>query len=92
MWKCGLKPDGNDELRQKWLGKIIPVVRKLGVRVTAEQATAEPDGTWSFTMPDWVEVKRVIRNGGPASQQRLDWVRRTLVGNAALRHALRETP
>lgn len=92
MWKCGLKPNGNDELRQKWLGKIIPVVRKIGVRVTTEQANEEPDGTWSFTMPDWAEVKRVIRNGGPASQQRLDWVRGALVRNARLRHALREAP
>ena len=69
MWLCGLKPHGNDELRQKWLGKIIPVARKVGLRVSTEQANEEPDGTWSFTMPDWAEVKRVIRNGGPASQQ-----------------------
>ena len=60
MWLCGLKPQGNDELRQKWLGKIIPVARKVGLRVSTEQANEEPDGSWSFTMPDWAEVKRVI--------------------------------
>ena len=68
------------------------MARKVGLRVSTEQANEEPDGTWSFTMPDWAEVKRVIRNGGPASQQRLDWVRGVLDRNARLRHALREAP
>ncbi|TLP57055.1 Phenylacetic acid catabolic protein [Microbispora triticiradicis] len=88
MWQVGLKPDGNDEVRQAWLNKIIPVVRKLGLHVDPSLVRQAPSGEWEFEMPDWAQVKKVIANGGPSSQRRLDWVRNALDRNAPYRRAL----
>ncbi|MCT9931495.1 hypothetical protein N5079_14850 [Planotetraspora sp. A-T 1434] len=76
--------------RQAWLNKIIPVFRKLGVHVDPALVRQAPSGEWEFAMPDWAEVKKVIAGGGPASQRRLDWVRRALDRNTRYRRALRE--
>lgn len=89
MHQIGLKPDGNDEVRQAWLSKIIPVFEKLGVQVDPALARQTPSGAWEFAMPDWAEVKKVVAGGGPASQRRLDRVRAALDHNARYRRALR---
>jgi ring-1,2-phenylacetyl-CoA epoxidase subunit PaaA len=89
MWQIGMKPDGNDAVRQAWLTKIIPVFRKLGVHVDPALVHQTPSGEWQFAMPDWAATKKVIANGGPSSQRRLDWVRRVLDRNARYRRALK---
>ncbi|MFJ4184311.1 Phenylacetic acid catabolic protein [Kitasatospora sp. NPDC089509] len=83
MHVAGLKPHGNDELRQQWLGRIVPVCRGLGMHVDPDLVREASPGHWEFDMPDWTDVKRVIAGGGPASEQRLAWIRGVLERNAA---------
>jgi ring-1,2-phenylacetyl-CoA epoxidase subunit PaaA len=71
-----IKVDFNDELRQRWVDKIVPVVRGLGLEVSDPRLRQLDDGSWEFTMPDWDEVKRVIQGGGPASAERMELIRR----------------
>jgi ring-1,2-phenylacetyl-CoA epoxidase subunit PaaA len=85
MWQVGLKPFGNDEVRQQWLGRIIPVFRKLGLEVDPDLVREAPSGQWIYAQPDWDETKRVVRNGGPASAARMDHARAVLERNADYR-------
>ncbi|KAA5834556.1 hypothetical protein F1721_12880 [Saccharopolyspora hirsuta] len=87
MWQCGLKPDSNDAVRQQWLARIVPAVRKLGVDFDRDLVRERPDGSWEYAEPDWAEVKEVVRNGGPASADRLAHARRVLERNSAARRA-----
>ncbi|MER7400521.1 Phenylacetic acid catabolic protein [Streptomyces sp. NPDC000151] len=90
MYLAGLKPHGNDELRQRWLTRIVPVFRDLGIHVDPALVRETAPGEWEFDMPDWAEVKRVISGGGPASEARLAWVRGVLdrnAGDSAVRRA-----
>jgi ring-1,2-phenylacetyl-CoA epoxidase subunit PaaA len=88
MYRYGLKVDSNDEIRQRWLAKIIPVFIDLGITVDPELARYDDESEqWIFTEPDWDEVKRMLRDGGPRAE---DW-RRAIVasfdGNAVYRQA-----
>jgi len=69
IWR--IKVDFNDDLRQRWVEKIVPVVRSLGLEFEDPNLKKHDDGTWSFTMPDWEEVKYIIQGNGPASNKRL---------------------
>lgn len=71
LYAFGLKVESNDRLRQQWLAKMIPVFSKLGVHVDPTLARYDEEaGRWEYAAPDWAEVKRVIRDGGPRYQ---DW-------------------
>lgn len=70
MYQFGLKVRSNDELRQQWLTKIIPVFEDLGVRVDPALAHFdEQHQEWDYATPDWAETKRIIKEGGPRYEQ-----------------------
>jgi ring-1,2-phenylacetyl-CoA epoxidase subunit PaaA len=88
LYVLGLKVDSNDDLRDRWLTKIVPVFRKLGIRVSADLVAYDPvRGRWDYASPDWAETKAVIRGGGPASASRVAAIRGALEDNAAVRTA-----
>lgn len=73
-YQVGIKVDSNDALRQRWIAKIVPVFRELGVHVDSELAAFdEESGTWTYVEIDWKAVKDTINNGGPMYEQ---WVSR----------------
>lgn len=87
-YRLGLKVDSNDDIRQRWIAKIVPVFTELGVHVSPELASHDEDaGEWRFTPPDWAESKRLITEGGPKYQQWVDTVRGSLDRNARYRSA-----
>lgn len=78
MYRFGLKVKSNDRLRQEWLSKIIPVIKDLGITVDPALVDQDPESReWSYVAPDWEEVRRTVREGGPRAE---DW-RRTIAGS-----------
>lgn len=87
-YQLGLKVDSNDTIRQRWIAKIVPVFRDLGVRVAPEVASEDPEsGTWSHVDVDWAEVKLILREGGPRYRDWVDAIGGSLERNAAYRAA-----
>jgi ring-1,2-phenylacetyl-CoA epoxidase subunit PaaA len=71
MYRFGLKVESNDNLRQAWLTKIIPVFRKLGVHVDPGLVSWDDEAeVWNYRAPDWDEIKLVLVDGGPRYE---DW-------------------
>lgn len=63
-----LKIDSNDALRQKWLSRLVPLLQSFGLEIPDNQLHwNEETGIWTYTEPDWNEVKRIINGNGPAS-------------------------
>lgn len=86
MYKFGLKVRPNDELRQQWLTKIIPVFEELGVYVDPQLAHFDSErGEWDYATPDWAETKRIIVEGGPRYEDWRNHIRRSLERNAVYR-------
>jgi ring-1,2-phenylacetyl-CoA epoxidase subunit PaaA len=83
-----IKVDFNDDLRQRWLEKMVPVLHQMGLEIHDPRLRKREDGVWEFTSPDWEEVKWVIQGNGPASQERLATFTRRFQDDAWLRHAL----
>jgi ring-1,2-phenylacetyl-CoA epoxidase subunit PaaA len=84
-----IKPRSNEEVRQQWLTKIVPVLHDFGLTIPDPQLQLDAgSGTWSYTEPDWVEVKRVIDGHGPASNVRRELVRQGWERHRWVREAL----
>lgn len=85
-----VKVDLNDDIRDRWLDKIVPVIESIGLAIPDPMLGRRLDGRWSFTDPDWAEVKRVIAGDGPVSRERRALVERRFRHRKWLRLALGE--
>jgi ring-1,2-phenylacetyl-CoA epoxidase subunit PaaA len=82
LYKWGIKVDSNDDIRQRWMSKIIPVVKSLGVHVDETVAKFnEETGRWDFMEVDWVGIKNLINEGGPSYQGHVDSIKHSLSSN-----------
>jgi ring-1,2-phenylacetyl-CoA epoxidase subunit PaaA len=86
-----IKAKTSEELRQEFLGIYVPRILELGLRLPdPELRYDEAAGAWRYTEPDWDELRTVVTNHGPMSQERLAfrrlhreetrWVRETVLG------------
>jgi len=85
-----IKAKTSEELRQEFLDIYVPRIRELGL-VIPDPALAydAAAGAWTYTEPDWDELRTVVTNHGPMSQARLAfrrlardetaWVRDTIL-------------
>lgn len=90
MYKFGLKVRSNDELRQQWLTKIIPVFQELGIHIDPQLARFDEERQeWVYAAPDWVDIKRIIKQGGPRTEQWRNHVAGSLERNAVYREVSR---
>ena len=89
-----IKAKSSEELRQEFLTIYVPRIRELGLVIPdPELGYDETAGAWLYTDPDWAELRTVVTNHGPMSQQRLEfrrlareetrWVRESILGVAA---------
>lgn len=86
MYIFGLKVKSNDQLRQEWLTKIIPVFRDLGIQVDPDLARFDEDRQeWVYAAPDWAEIKRILNEGGPMLAHWRAHIAGTLERNATYR-------
>ncbi|MEV0662798.1 1,2-phenylacetyl-CoA epoxidase subunit PaaA [Actinomadura luteofluorescens] len=84
----GIKRNGNDELRQRFVDMTVPQAEALGVTLP------DPDLRWNeerqahdFGEPDWSELSAVIKGAGPCNAQRLAHRRRAHEDGAWVREA-----
>jgi len=85
-----IKAKTSEELRQEFLGIYVPRIRELGLVIPdPELRYDEAAREWRYTEPDWDELRTVVTNHGPRSQERLqfrrdrwadtEWVRDTIL-------------
>ena len=86
MYQLGLKVDSNDDLRQRWLDRIIPVFVDLGVEVDPDLVRHDGE-QWIYREPDWVEIKQMLRDGGPRAADWRDHISSSMKRNRRYRRA-----
>jgi ring-1,2-phenylacetyl-CoA epoxidase subunit PaaA len=85
-----IKAKTSEELRQEFLGIYVPRLLELGLSIPdPDLRFDEAAGEWRYTEPDWQELRTVVTNHGPRSQERLAfrrlhwdetrWVRETIL-------------
>jgi ring-1,2-phenylacetyl-CoA epoxidase subunit PaaA len=61
-----IKVDLNDDLRQRWLDRVVPQFTAFGFTIPDEDLRRDPEsGRWIFTEPDWDEFRQVTMEGTP---------------------------
>jgi ring-1,2-phenylacetyl-CoA epoxidase subunit PaaA len=69
-WK--IKTKSNEQVRQEFVDLIVPQIRALGLEVPDPDCRFdEKTGHYSYTQPDWNELKRVVNGDGPCNAERL---------------------
>lgn len=86
VWR--IKTRSNEELRQEFLDTYVPRVWALGLSLPDPALHKGDDGIWSYTMPDWNELRTVVTNNGPRSAERLEFRRLNYAQGAWVRRAL----
>ena len=85
-----IKAKTSEELRQEFLSIYVPRILELGLTLPDPELRYDEDaGEWRYTEPDWQELRTVVTNHGPRSQERLAfrqhhwdataWVRETIL-------------
>ena len=86
-----VKAKANFVLRQEFFAKYIPKIWELGLTLPDPGIHFDSEANeWKYTEPDWNELRTVVTNHGPMSEQRLEfrrlardetrWVRDTILG------------
>ena len=70
-----IKTRYNEELRQEFVATYVPRVWQLGFSLPDPQLRRNDDGSWSYTTPNWDELRTVVSNHGPRSVERLEFRR-----------------
>jgi ring-1,2-phenylacetyl-CoA epoxidase subunit PaaA len=71
-----IKARTSEELRQEFLSIYVPRIRELGLTLPDPQLRVdESTGQWRYTEPDWDELRTVVTNHGPKSEERLSFRR-----------------
>jgi ring-1,2-phenylacetyl-CoA epoxidase subunit PaaA len=85
-----IKARTSEELRQEFLSIYVPRILELGLTLPDPELRYDEDAReWRHTEPDWQELRTVVTNHGPKSQERLafrqlnwdqtQWVRDTIL-------------
>ncbi len=98
-WK--IKRFSNDELRQRFVGMLVPQAEVLGLTLPDPNLRwNEERGEWDMSEIDWTEFNEVLAGRGPANAQRMQhrrdahedgaWVREAAAAYAEKQAAARE--
>ena len=88
-----IKAKTSEELRQEFLGIYVPRIRELGLTLPdPELRLDEAAGEWRYTEPDWNELRTVVTNHGPKSQERLQFRRDSWAATQWVRDAILRSP
>ena len=90
-WK--IKAKTSEELRQEFLSIYVPRIRELGLTIPDPALERdETSGTWTYTEPDWNELRTVVTNHGPKSEERLQFRRDNWTATQWVRDAILGAP
>ena len=71
----------------------MPRIRELGLTIPDADLFLDPaTGVWAYGEPDWNELRTVVTNHGPKSQERLDFRRENWVATQWVRDAILRGP
>ncbi|WP_438311890.1 1,2-phenylacetyl-CoA epoxidase subunit PaaA [Sporosarcina sp. FA9] len=90
--KYKIRTKTNEEFRQIFFDKYIPRILSLGLTIPDPTIHLNAESKmWEYAQPDWKEFIKIIRNGGPRSQARLNLRRDSYANNEWVRDALSVT-
>jgi ring-1,2-phenylacetyl-CoA epoxidase subunit PaaA len=90
-WK--IKAKTSEELRQEFLGIYVPRIRELGLTIPDPDLVIDAaTGVWAYGEPDWDELRTVVTNHGPKSQERLEFRRANREATRWVREAILAAP
>lgn len=90
--KYKIRTKTNEQLRQAFFDKYVPRILSLGLKLPdPTMHYDEENKVWVYEQPDWAEFKKIIKNQGPRSQERLNLRRTSYENNAWVRDALAAT-
>jgi len=88
-----IKAKTSEELRQEFLSIYVPRIRELGLTLPdPELRLDETAGRWVYTEPDWQELRTVVTNHGPKSEERLAFRRHNYDRTQWVRDAILSAP
>jgi ring-1,2-phenylacetyl-CoA epoxidase subunit PaaA len=88
-----IKAKTSEELRQEFLGIYVPRIRELGLTIAdADLVLDDATGVWAYGEPDWNELRTVVTNHGPKSQERLEFRRANREATQWVRDAILSAP
>jgi ring-1,2-phenylacetyl-CoA epoxidase subunit PaaA len=86
LWR--IKTRSNEDLRREFIATYVPRAWQLGLTLPDPALREKSDGSWSYTPPDWDELRAVVSNHGPRSAERLAFRRLNYEQGAWVREAL----
>jgi ring-1,2-phenylacetyl-CoA epoxidase subunit PaaA len=88
-----IKAKTSEELRQEFLGIYVPRIRELGLAIPdSDLALDDATSTWTYGEPDWDELRTVVTNHGPKSEERLEFRRVNRAATKWVRDAILAAP
>ncbi len=88
-----IKAKTSEELRQEFLTIYVPRILELGLVIPDPELRFDKDaGEWRYTEPDWDELRTVVTNHGPMSEERLEFRRLARRETAWVREAILAAP
>jgi ring-1,2-phenylacetyl-CoA epoxidase subunit PaaA len=88
-----IKAKTSEELRQEFLGIYVPRIRELGLTLPDPDLHYDDESAeWRYTEPDWNELRTVVTNHGPKSEERLQFRRDSWAATAWVRDAILAAP
>ncbi|MCP1146240.1 1,2-phenylacetyl-CoA epoxidase subunit PaaA [Lysinibacillus endophyticus] len=87
--KYKIRINTNEELRQGFLSKYVPRIKSIGLTIPDPTLRFDEETEkWIYQQPNWENFKKIQRNEGPKSQERLKLRRTSYDDNAWVREAL----
>ncbi len=88
-----IKAKTSEELRQEFLGIYVPRIRELGLTIPDPDLGLDAStGVWVYAEPDWNELRTVVTNHGPKSEERLQFRRDNWAATQWVRDAILSGP
>jgi ring-1,2-phenylacetyl-CoA epoxidase subunit PaaA len=88
-----IKAKTSEELRQEFLSIYVPRIWELGLTLPDPILGLDPaTGDWRYTEPDWDELRTVVTNHGPKSEERLQFRRDNREATKWVRDAILAAP
>jgi len=88
-----IKEKSSEQLRQEFLSTYVPRLWEVGLYPPdRELRLDETSDEWRYSEPDWQELRTVVTNHGPMSQQRLEFRRLNLEQTAWVRQTILAVP